>query len=172
MRIITGKIKGRPLHNPKDQHFRPTKNRVREAVFDIIQSWIQGATVLDLFCGTGSLGLEALSRGASHVTFVDLSVTYLKKNVRPNDENISIIQSSAIPWLKKCHRVFDLIFLDPPWDREDLYEASLKQVLEFDILDPEGTVVCEHFKEMSLPKLGTQGKRYFYGKSTITLIKK
>lgn len=123
MRIIAGKYKGRHIYAAKDHSIRPTTDRIKEYIFDVLADFVGDTRVLDLFSGTGSLGLESLSRGASEVTFVDIahqSVKVLQKNLtRINiHKNIQIVQKNALTFLRQNKQPFDLIFADPPfsWD--------------------------------------------------------
>ena len=120
MRIIAGKYKGRHIYSSKNQSIRPTTDRIKEYIFDILNDFIKDCRVLDLFSGSGSLGLEALSRGASHVTFVDIaysSIKVLKKNINriKLNDNYEIVQKNALTFLRQNKQSFDLIFADPPF---------------------------------------------------------
>jgi len=125
MRIIAGAFRGRRLHAPKSNRIRPTIDRVREAVFSMIAQEVPGAKVLDLFAGTGAMGLEALSRGALFCVFVDKSaeaVSLIGENVRlcAAQDRSRIIQgpvASAIRRLGSENELFDLIFMDPPYGK-------------------------------------------------------
>jgi 16S rRNA (guanine(966)-N(2))-methyltransferase RsmD len=120
MRIIAGKYKGRHIYSSKNQSIRPTTDRIKEYIFDILNDFIKDCRVLDLFSGSGSLGLESLSRGASHVTFVDIaysSIKVLKKNINriKLNDNYEIVQKNALTFLRQNKQSFDLIFADPPF---------------------------------------------------------
>lgn len=180
MRIIAGEYKGRKLNYPSDRHFRPTQDRVKEALFSILTPHLDGARVLDLFCGTGSLGLEALSRGAHSVVFVDTSTGFVKKNISllPGLESkVSILPKSSLAYLKTCAESFDIVLMDPPWDGPNrgqaLYHEALMALSEFDILRPSGLIVCEHHRGLRLedyPKLSLLQSRT-YGTSVLSLFK-
>jgi 16S rRNA (guanine966-N2)-methyltransferase len=156
MRIVAGTLGGRRLHAPKDAEIRPTSDRVREAIFSIIGPTIVGAEVLDLFAGTGALGLEALSRGASRAVFVDQSL-HAVRLIRSNIERCSVqdrvrvIQGSvnqAIRRLAGEGEVFDLIFMDPPYGQD----AIRKTLLNLDHVARSGAlVVAEHSVKDPLP---------------------
>lgn len=133
MRIISGKYKGQHLVNFQADHIRPTTDRVKESLFNIIQSYIEGARVLDLFSGTGNLGLEACSRGAREVTFVEKnrkSIVILEQNIAKLKfkEPYQIIQKDVLRFLKEFEgEPFDIIFADPPFTEEmahDVIEAA------------------------------------------------
>ena len=149
MRIVAGKFKGKTLIENKFNHIRPTTDKVKQAIFTKLQFEISGSRVLDLFCGPGALGIEAISRGASEVIFVDVN----EKSVNLTKKNLSSIKSAAKVF--KCdaeHALdilkggFDLIFLDPPY-KSGLYEKTLQKIYQKDLLNDDGTIVCEHSKD-------------------------
>lgn len=146
MRIISGKYKSRKLVFKKSQELRPTQDRVKESIFNIIASKISDSTCLDLFAGSGSLGFEAISRGAKRVDFVDVDVEYVKKNhiLLKEDSAANIFRTNALSFLKNKQSQYDIIFLDPPWKHLHFFDRSLKAIFEFDILKKNGIVVCEH----------------------------
>ena len=119
MRVITGTARGRVLRTLEGEDVRPTTDRVKEAVFSIIQFEIEGRRVLDLFAGSGQLGIEALSRGAASATFVDMSkdslsaVKYNLEHTKLGD-NAKVVQTDALSFLKLTKDKFDIVFLDPP----------------------------------------------------------
>ncbi len=130
MRIISGRWKGHPLVSFKADHIRPTTDRVKESLFNILQGELEGAFVADLFCGTGSLGLEALSRGAQHVSFVDKN----SKSIRITTENIQQLKVDKSEYSIRTMDVlkyliayqgdpFDLIFIDPPFTEKMAHEV-------------------------------------------------
>jgi 16S rRNA (guanine966-N2)-methyltransferase len=155
MRIIGGNFKGRKLTGLSGNNIRPTSDRIREAVFNILGPTVLNARVLDLFAGTGALGLEALSRGAKNAIFVDAalpSCTIIQKNIDlcKMTENASLVQHDIIGLpiphpLKK--EPFDLIFIDPPYGQD--YAAKTLEKSSFsDLLAPKGIIVVEQsFKE-------------------------
>ena len=129
MRIISGTARGRKLKEPQGMDTRPTTDKVKESLFNIIQFELEGRRVLDLFAGTGQLGLEALSRGAEHCTFVDQrreAATLVKENVRLcRFESCSrVMQEESLSFMAACREKFDLVFLDPPYNG-DLLEKYL-----------------------------------------------
>lgn len=126
MRIVAGRFAGRDLHSPKDRRVRPTAEHVRAATLDALQADVQGARVLDLFAGTGALGLEALSRGATSADFVEFrpaSLHALKANIAALRvrEHTRVFVKDAIPWTEAlpAHR-YDLAFVDPPYESKQL----------------------------------------------------
>ena len=179
MRVITGSARGVRLLTPDGLNTRPTSDRVKEGLFSIIQFKIEGRKILDLFAGTGQLGIEALSRGASSAFFVDQSaaaVKLVKENIRrAGMENMSrVFQSDYDLFLKKCRERFDIIFLDPPY-AEKFLENALKTISEIDILREGGIIICEKTVEKSLnheiPGL-VFCKEYRYGKTSLVLYRK
>jgi 16S rRNA (guanine966-N2)-methyltransferase len=151
MRIISGSSKGRRLKTPKGQFLRPTADRVKEALFNILPYSFEGMRVLDLFAGTGNLSIEALSRGAAKAILVDSN----PKSVKAIRENLSRLDladrtevwpmpaSRALSLLARRNETFDVIFLDPPYESRWL-EPALRFIAERHLLDPNGVVVAEH----------------------------
>ena len=153
MRVITGTARGTKLKTPEGMLTRPTTDRVKEALFNIIQFDIAG-DVLDLFAGTGQLGIEALSRGARSAVFVDESraaVQLVRTNLAHCRLQGDVVQGEALGYLRTCGK-FDLIFLDPPYDT-GLLDKALENVVQFDILAEGGIIVCESRREKVLPQL-------------------
>lgn len=182
MRIVAGVSKGRRLVSPKDNRIRPTSDRVKEAVFNIIGFNVANSHVLDLFAGTGSLGLEALSRGAEFATFVDnnaKSIEILKQNIRllgfeERSEVFMINASDAVTEFGRSNRTFDIIFIDPPY-MENLYEITLSSIARYGIIKKRGLVIVEHlsafcFSEMSHGLTLIKNKRY--GSTSISIFTK
>ena len=149
MQVISGKYKRRKLVFTKNIEVRPTKQIVKESVFNIIQGRIEGARFLDLCAGSGSMGIEALSRGASYACFVDLDIRYIQRNLEFVEEPYDVKRGRAESYLKYCKESFDIIFFDPPYDRLDIYEKSLKLIFDFDILKSDGILVCEFRSELT-----------------------
>ncbi len=176
MRIITGSAKGVRLKTPEGLQTRPTAERVKEALFSAIQEYIPGARVLDLFGGTGQLGLEALSRGAGSAVFVDkekAACELIKENLRRCrlEKQGTVVRGDYLSYLSHCGRQFDLIFLDPPY-AEVFLENSLKKISEIDILANRGIIVAE--RPLGKELAGSFGnlrcrKEYKYGKTLIAV---
>jgi 16S rRNA (guanine966-N2)-methyltransferase len=151
LRIIGGKYKGRKLAAFRGQSVRPTSDRVREALFNILSVAWEGKKVLDLFAGTGGLGIEAISRGACRVVFIEShlhAIRVLEKNIEALDltsrcEVFKCSVENGIDLVGKANRTFDVIFLDPPYDK-DLADTALSLLGGSDILDVDGVVVVEH----------------------------
>ncbi len=179
MRVVAGKAKGIALKTPKGMETRPTADRVKEALFSIIQFDISGARVLDLFGGTGQLGIEALSRGADFAVFVDRNKSaccLIKDNLkRVGFELLSrVVCSDYLSFLRNCTEKFDIILLDPPY-AEDFLENSLNLISEIDILQTGGIIVAEHpvEKPILLTFDGyTRSKSYKYGNTLLTLFRR
>ena len=172
MRVITGTARGRRLQEPSNMDIRPTTDQVKEALFNIVQFDVEGRRVLDLFAGTGQLGIEALSRGAKSVTFVDESaeaVKIVKANLEHCKLQGEVVRSDSISYLKRCGK-FDLIFIDPPY-AADLMEKALESIIKFDILADGGIIICETNAEKSVSPLAEPyfiSKEYKYGKVKLT----
>lgn len=179
MRVITGKAKGVVLKTPEGLATRPTADRVKEALFSMIQFEIPGCKVLDLFGGTGQLGIEALSRGAASAVFVDASeiaCALIRENIkRTKMEQVSkVVRSDYMQYLKTTKERFDIIFLDPPY-AEVFLENSIKCITEIDILQTNGIIVTERPLEKELPwefPGYSRSRDYKYGKTLITLYRK
>jgi 16S rRNA (guanine966-N2)-methyltransferase len=118
MRVVAGEFKGRRLAAPRGARTRPTADRVREALFSMLGE-VAGATVLDLYAGSGALGIEALSRGAASAVFVERdaqAVAAIERNLEPLDVDASVERADAVRWLGRAEGRFDLVFCDPPYD--------------------------------------------------------
>ncbi|NLC73059.1 MAG: 16S rRNA (guanine(966)-N(2))-methyltransferase RsmD [Ruminococcaceae bacterium] len=151
MRVISGTAKGRKLKTPKGYEVRPTSEMIKESIFSAIQFEISGKRVLDLFAGTGQMGIEALSRGASEAVFIDSSKSsalLVKENIEACKFNARVINTDAISYLKQAEK-FDIIFIDPPYDT-DLAEKSLEIIQNIDLLCDGGIIICETYKEKDL----------------------
>lgn len=177
MRIITGKAKGVRLKTPDGLKTRPTAERVKEALFSAIQEYIPGADVLDLFGGTGQLGLEALSRGASSAIFVDKEKTsceLIRENLLRCRLEGQVVRSDYLSYLCACHKSFDVIFLDPPY-AEVFLESALKKISEIDILTNRGIIITERpvgkDLEAEYDRL-RRYKEYKYGNTLIAIYRK
>ena len=179
MRVITGKARGVVLKTPEGLNTRPTADRVKEALFSIIQFDIPGARVLDLFGGTGQLGIEALSRGAKSAVFVDAAedpCRLIRENLRRTkmEADGKVIKSDYLSYLAQCRETFEIIFLDPPY-AEVFLENALKRITEIDILRSGGIIVTERPLGKDLPwdfPGYTRSKDYKYGKTLLTLYRK
>lgn len=179
MRIITGEYRGRRLESPAGYDVRPTSDKVKEAVFNIIMNEVWDATCVDLFAGTGNLGLEALSRGAKKCYFGDNSresINLIKNNVkmcRAEDKSV-IIAGDYSKILGRINEKVDIFFLDPPY-KDGLYENCLEIIDSLDLLSEEGIIVAEHGVRDYVPE--TVGsleiiKERKYGKIMVTIYAK
>ena len=179
MRVITGKARGIVLKTPDGMLTRPTADRVKEALFSIIQFELPAARVLDLFGGTGQLGIEALSRDAKYAVFVDEredACKLIRENLRRTklESQASVVRSDYMAYLRSCCDKFDIIFLDPPY-AEVFLENSLKMITEIDILQSGGIIVTERPLGKDLPwdfSGYTRSKDYKYGKTLLTIYRK
>ena len=179
MRVITGKARGVQLKTPEGLTTRPTADRVKEALFSIINFDIPGARVLDLFGGTGQLGIEALSRGAKSAVFVDTgepACRLIRENLRRAklEDSAKVIRADYMDYLKRCRENFDIILLDPPY-AEVFLENALKCITEIDILQSGGIIVTERPLGKELPwdfDGYVRSKDYKYGKTLLTIYRK
>ena len=179
MRVITGKARGVQLKTPDGMQTRPTADRVKEALFSIINFDIPGAKVLDLFGGTGQLGIEALSRGASSAVFVDAreeSCKLIRENLKRTklESDAKVIRSDYLDYLNRCREQYNIIFLDPPY-AEVFLENAIKKITEIDILQSDGIIVAERPLGKELPwefEGYTRSKDYKYGKVLLTIYRK
>ena len=179
MRVIAGTARGVALKTPEGMQTRPTTDRVKEAMFSIIQFDLTAANVLDLFGGSGQLGIEALSRGAKHAVFVDASekaCALIKENLRrcKMENDGKVIRSDYMKFLKNCREIFDIVLLDPPY-AEIFLENAIKKLSEIDILQSGAIIVAERpvGKELSFDISGfTRSKDYKYGNTLLTLYRK
>ena len=179
MRVITGSARGVVLKTPDGMTTRPTADRVKEALFSIIQFEVPAAKVLDLFGGTGQLGIEALSRGAKSAVFIDEredACKLIKENLKRTklEQDAKVVRMDYLDYLKRCKEKFDIIFLDPPY-AEVFLENALKCITEIDILQSGGIIVAERPLGKDLPwdfEGYTRSKDYKYGKVLLTIYRK
>ena len=179
MRVITGKARGVQLKTPEGLATRPTTDRVKEALFSIIQFEIPGAAVLDLFSGTGQLGIEALSRGAKSAVFVDAgepACRLIRENLKRTklEADAKVVRSDYMAYLKRCREKYQIIFLDPPY-AEVFLENALKCITEIDILQSGGIIVAERPAGKELPwefEGFTRSRDYKYGSTLLTVYRK
>ena len=179
MRIISGSARGRKLKELQGTDTRPTTDKVKESMFNIVQFDIEGRRVLDLFGGTGQLGIEALSRGAARCTFVDQrreAAALIRENLKlcGLSEQSRVVQGEALAFLSGCRETFDVILLDPPYEGE-LLPRALEAITRFDILSEHGIMVCESAADRLLPPVEPpyeQGREYRYGKIKLTVYRR
>lgn len=177
MKVISGKYKGRKIEGFDIEGTRPTMDRVKESLFATIQNYIKESVVLDLFSGSGNLGIEALSDGASYAYLVDKNIKCIKtinKNINNMGiENVKVLNMDYKLALKQINKKLDLIFLDPPY-KTSLIEDSLKLIDEYDLLSDDGLIVCEsdNVDKIIYSNKYTAIKEKRYGDKYIVLLKK
>ena len=179
MRVITGTARGKRLKTLDGLDTRPTTDRVKESIFNIVQFDIEGRQVLDLFAGSGQLAIECVSRGALHATAVDISkaaVKVISENVKncEMEDRVHVMCEDCAAFLKRIRKQFDLILLDPPYNTKNLQNA-LNLIYEFDILTDGGIIVCESARDQEIaepPVPYEKGREYLYGKSKVSVIHK
>ena len=176
MRVVGGSKRGTQLIGFDRDEVRPTLDRVKESMFNVLQFDIPGSRVLDLYGGSGQLTVEALSRGAASAVILDrnpAAVKIIRENVQACGfgEQAKILSMDARDFLAGCKEKFDVIFLDPPY-AGPLLEESLKTITEIDIVSEHGIIVCESALDKELPELPEpyeKGREYRYGKIKVTL---
>ena len=179
MRVITGSARGRRLRELEGMETRPTTDRVKEGLFNVLQFDIEGRRVLDLFAGTGQLGIECLSRGAAEAVFAERrpdALKLIRENLKRTrlQEDARVIRSDYLDYLSRCREQYDIIFLDPPY-AEVFLENSLNRITEIDILHSGGIIVAERPLGKELPwdyPSYTRSRDYPYGKILLTFYRK
>lgn len=151
MRIISGLARGTKLYTLDGENTRPTLDRIKEPLFSIIQNYINGSVVLDLFSGSGALGLEALSRGAKKAVLCDKSyeaIEIIKKNINKThmEEKAKVVNADYKKCLLSLNEKFDIIFLDPPY-KLNIAVNALEIILENNLLSPNGIIIIETDEE-------------------------
>ncbi|MFW5649071.1 MAG: 16S rRNA (guanine(966)-N(2))-methyltransferase RsmD [Candidatus Alkaliphilus sp. MAG34] len=167
MRVISGKARGHTLKTSKDLNTRPTTDRVKESIFNIIQRELCGSVVIDLFAGSGGLGIEALSRNADKAYFIDSnknSIQIIKENLNKTDliNNSKVIRADVLNGIMKLsrHKIkAHIIFLDPPYSK-GFIEPTLEAILSYNILQPDGIIVVEHDAKDGAPNNIHKLKKY------------
>jgi len=175
VRVSSGRYKSRELEYPR-AGLRPTKAVTRQAMFNIVGSRVRGAKACDLYAGGGSLGIEALSRGAESVVFVEqqaMVLRFLRQNLK-GLPNVTLVRGDVLRVLKKLAGVrFDLVLADPPY-LHGLVQATLDRAAEFDVLAPDGWFVAEHHRqEMPLAPNGWETiKQGTYGETLVSVLRR
>ncbi|MBS4193873.1 16S rRNA (guanine(966)-N(2))-methyltransferase RsmD [Lederbergia citri] len=178
MRVISGTCKGRPLKAVRGNETRPTTDKVKETMFNVIGPYFSGGRALDLFAGSGGLGIEALSRGLDHVIFVDRDSSAIQTihhnialcNMEEKSEVFRNNAERALKAILKRNLTFDYIFLDPPYRKQKL-EGLLHFIENNNLIATQGTIICEHSNDVILPpKIGNleQAKKGDYGSIGLT----
>ena len=180
MKVISGIYKGRNIEGFFIDGTRPTMDRVKESIFSMIQNYLKESVVLDLFAGSGSLGIESLSEGAAKVYLVDKNkkaINVIKKNISTIGINNSIILNmdykKSLDYFKEKNILFNIIFLDPPY-KTDYIEKSLSLIDEYNLLEENGIIICESddLKKIIYSKKYINIKEKKYGDKYIVIIKK
>jgi 16S rRNA (guanine966-N2)-methyltransferase len=179
MRVIAGLYKGRIISTVKDRSVRPALDRARQTVFDMLTNRIafEGATVLDLFAGSGSLGIEALSRGAAHATFVEnneQAALFIESNVRllGCEGATEILEMDAMAYLRGKRPAFDIVFADPPYRFEQTEELP-QMIFERNLVQPGGYLLIEHTTDLRFEStsLYTAGPEKRFGRTIVTFFR-
>lgn len=177
MRVITGEARGRTLQAPEGFHTRPTSEKVKEALFSIIQFELEGRRVLDLFAGSGQLGIEALSRGARECVFVENdrnALQIIKRNIEHCGfgDRSKVVAGDAAAFVKRGEK-FDIVFADPPYEG-GARAKTLEAISTFDTLNFGGIMIVESAKDDILPDLAAleKGREYLYGQTKLTLYRR
>ena len=178
MRVISGKLKGRVIEGDNILGTRPTQARIKESLFAMIQDRVVNSVVLDLFAGSGALGIEAISMGCSMSYFVDhqsKAYNIINKNISNLDikDYSKIYKQEYSSFLKNIKEKFDIVFLDPPYDT-DYIDRSIKLLLEYDLLNKDALIVCESSDMKKIPnndKLKLRKERK-YGDKYIVIFEK
>lgn len=179
MRIIGGTYRGKKLNPPQDKNIRPTTDRMRETLFNMLEHGagpgIRGSRILDLYAGTGALGLESLSRSADHVTFIEnnhRSMKLIKENAKliGNPNNASYLSLDATKISKRIG-IFDVIFMDPPY-RKELVKPTIQNILDHELLSEEGIIIAEYAsdEEIEFPSKLEEIKSRKMGDATFSIL--
>ncbi|MBO5944705.1 MAG: 16S rRNA (guanine(966)-N(2))-methyltransferase RsmD [Clostridia bacterium] len=177
MRVITGEARGRKLVTLEGEDVRPTTDRVKEGMFNIIQFDLEGANVIDLFAGSGQLGIEALSRGAKHCTFIDSanrSIDVVKQNLKTVgfEKRASVFCGDSKMYINLSKDKFDIALLDPPYNK-NIIDSVLPSVAEK--MTDYGVIICETALDETLPQSAGEfsiHREYRYGKIKLTAYRK
>ncbi|MBQ3379454.1 MAG: 16S rRNA (guanine(966)-N(2))-methyltransferase RsmD [Clostridia bacterium] len=176
MRVISGSARGTPLKTIEGENTRPTTDKVKEAMFNVIQFDIAGARVLDAFAGSGALGIEALSRGASWAVFIEknrAAAGMIKKNLiaAKLEKNAQIVTGDCYKYIKTYKgEPFDIVFLDPPYDREEVKNV-FNELCTCNMLSDTAIILCETRREALPDRVGmfSRLKKYVYGNINVTV---
>lgn len=175
MRVISGSRRGLKLKAPKGLDTRPTTDKVKESVFNILGQNFPNVKVLDIFCGSGANGIEFLSRGAKIAYFLDNSddaIAVVRENLKKAKFlDFGVILNGNIGKLKSLETSFDYIYIDPPFDRKDLYRKSMKIIKDYNLLKEDGLVVVEYATNVGIPQFEgfKEVKNRKYGSTSISI---
>ncbi|MBL4715365.1 MAG: 16S rRNA (guanine(966)-N(2))-methyltransferase RsmD [Bacteroidia bacterium] len=172
MRIIAGKHKGRVLHAPKNLPVRPTTDKAKEALFNILENQYDFSSlkILDLFSGTGNITYEFLSRGAADVTAVDINYnccTYIKQQAEKLDFKVTVTKNEIFKFIVGCENKYDLIFADPPYDFKKINQLP-EQIFQNDLLNKSGLLIIEHSNKINLDLFENFKEKRKYGQSAFS----
>ena len=173
MRVVAGKYRGKNLASPKNDDVRPTTTRIKETMFNVLQGYVQDSVVLDLFAGSGALGIEAISRGARHVDFVDRakdSIALVHQNLRGIEGDYTVQNVDFMSALRSAYvsgTKYDLIFIDPPY-ATSLGELALQTIFDYELLKEDGIAVFEHGSEKKYELTDNRYKMRTKAMGTIT----
>ena len=177
MRIIAGKAGGLKLKSLKGRDVRPTLDRVKESMFNIIAFYLPGTEILDLFAGFGSLGIEGLSRGAKKADFVEINSSHLKiieKNLKKAKlyDQAELYNQDVYSYLKRCSQKYDLIFMDPPYQK-NMSNRTLRLIIKNELLKKEGLIISEKSIKEETDEFEALNiiKNKSYGNSLLTIYK-
>ena len=182
MRVIAGNFKGRKLNSLSGDNTRPTSDKIKGSIFNMIGPYFDDEVVLDLYSGSGNLAIEAFSRGSRKAYCFDhhfKAISVIKENIALTKEEKSFVvkkmdADKAILWLKDNQVTFDLVFLDPPYAKQKIVE-QLEEMLEYQLINPFARVVCETDKQVDLPEsIGELElvKTQVYGTTKVTIYKR
>lgn len=181
MRVISGEYGGRRLKAVSGQNTRPTTDKVKESVFHMIGPYFNGGSVLDLYAGSGSLGIEAVSRGMDEAVLVDadmkaIKTIYSNVEMTKESEKFTVIKNKSFRVLKSLkadERKFDLVLLDPPYAKEEI-KVDIETMIDYNLLNPDALIVCETDDKTELPEQMKQcviWKEKKYGNTKVTVYK-
>ncbi len=176
IRITGGQNRSRLLDTPNTELTKPTMDKVRSAVFSALGDKVVGASVLDLFAGSGSYGFESLSRGAKSAIFVDKSIDAIKcikdNALKLKEDNFEIIRSDVLDFLKQFNEKVDIVFVDPPYKLE-VYEDIVKTLISNNSLNDGGIIVLESERELNIDKTMFKEVRFYkYGLAKVYILRK
>jgi 16S rRNA (guanine966-N2)-methyltransferase len=174
MRIVGGACKKRPLRVP-GKGVRPTRGLIREAIFNVLSERVVDARILDIFAGSGALGIEAISRGARHCTFIEKKSRVLRKNIAALaiKEQTRVLSEDFRPALRRSKgKSFDIIFADPPYNRNYI-QPAIEMISRYALLATAGIIVVEHssLEEYAIPEGLVKIKQKQYGDTTISFLR-